>query len=73
MRRSGSNSLVSVRSFPQLVRRHPGREVVVLHHILEVELRHHLKLKKKKSEVLQDVHCSDETKDMPHTSGYLHH
>lgn len=41
----GSNSLVSVGSFPQLVRGHSGREVVVLHDVLEVELGDHLKLK----------------------------
>lgn len=37
-------SLVFVRCFPQLVRRHPGWEIVVLHDVLEVELRHHLEL-----------------------------
>lgn len=45
MRVAGSNSLVSVGSFPQLVRSHSGWEVVVLHDILEVKLGHHLKLK----------------------------
>jgi len=48
--RTRANSLVSVGSFPQLVRGHSGREVVVLHDILEVELRHHVKLKKKREE-----------------------
>lgn len=40
----GSDSLVSVGSFPQLVRSHSGREVVVLHDVLEVKIWHHLEL-----------------------------
>lgn len=38
------HSLFSVGCFPQLVRSDFGREVVVLHDILEVKVRHHLKL-----------------------------
>ncbi len=42
------NLLVSVGSFPQLVCRHSGWEVVVLHDVLEVKFWHHLKLKDRK-------------------------
>lgn len=45
-----SDSLVPVGSFPQLVCSHSGREVVVLHHILEVKFWLHLKLKKRSEE-----------------------
>lgn len=45
------NSLLFVGRFPQLVRRHPSREVVVLHDVLEVEVRHHLKLEEEMESV----------------------
>lgn len=43
------NLLVPVRRFPKLVGGDPGREVVKLHDILKVEVRHSLVLQKSKA------------------------
>lgn len=62
------HSLVFVGRFPQLVRSHSAREVVVLHDVLEVQVRHQLKLEEQRRSAQRKGETAARQSRLPPTS-----